>query len=87
MTVTVDLNPEVEVGLSALARAKGVPLQVFLRVLLELFATPAAGADLTPEQKANAFEQGADNFPDVPVLSDEAMSREAIYRRDDGSPR
>jgi hypothetical protein len=87
MTVTVELNPEVEAGLSALARAKGVPLQVFLRSLLELFAAPTAGAELTPEQKANAFEQWADSFPEVPVLSDEAMSREAIYRRDDGSPR
>jgi hypothetical protein len=34
MTVTVELNPEVEAGLSALARAEGVPLQVFLRSLL-----------------------------------------------------
>jgi hypothetical protein len=42
---------------------------------------------MTPEQKVAAFEQLIEGLPEMPVLSDEAMSRDAIYRRDDGSPR
>jgi len=44
-------------------------------------------ADMTPEEKASAFEQLIESLPDMPVLSDEAMSRDAMYGRDDGSPR
>jgi hypothetical protein len=42
---------------------------------------------MTPEQKAAGFEQLIEGLPEMPVLSDEAMRRDAIYRRGDGSPR
>ncbi|MDP2996097.1 MAG: hypothetical protein Q8N47_01335 [Bryobacterales bacterium] len=87
MTVTLELNPEVEAGLIALARAKGVPLDAYLRSLLEQLAAPTTGDAITPEQKAAAFEQWAESFPPTPALSAEAVSRDAMYRRDDGSPR
>lgn len=87
MTLTVELKPEVEAGLHALARAKGVPLEAYLRSLLEQFAAPSAGPEMTPDQRAAAFEEWAGSFPDTPPLSDEAISRDAIYRREDGTPR
>jgi len=40
MTVTLELDPEVEAGLVALARAKGVPLDAYLGSLLEQLAAP-----------------------------------------------
>ena len=87
MTLILNLEPGVEVGLAALASAKGLPLDLYVRGLLEQLAAPTNGAAATPEQKAAAFEQLMESFPETPVLSDEAMSRDAIYRRDDGSPR
>jgi len=50
-------------------------------------AAPANSAEMAPEQKAAAFEQLIESLPEMPMLSDEAMSRDAIYRRGDGSPR
>ena len=68
MTVTLELNPEVEAGLIALARAKGVPLDAYLRSLLEQLAAPTTGDAMTPEQKADAFEQWAESFPPTPAF-------------------
>ena len=87
MTLILKLEPDVEAGLVALARAKGLPVDLYVRSLLEQFAAPTSGTEMTPEQKAAAFEQLIEGLPEMPVLSDEAMSRDAIYRRDDGSPR
>ncbi len=87
MTVTLELSPELEAGLAALAHARGMPLEAYLRAVLEQLASPGAGASMTSEQRAAGFEQWVDSFPETPVLSDGALSRDAIYRRDDGSPR
>ena len=87
MTLILKLEPDVEAGLVALASAKGLPLDLYVRSLLKQFAAPTNSAEMTPEQKAAAFEQLIEGVPDMPVLSDEAMSRDAIYRRGDGSPR
>jgi hypothetical protein len=87
VTLILKLEPDVEAGLVALASAKGLPLDLYVGSLLKQFAAPTSSAQMTPEQKAAAFEQLIEGFPEMPVLSDEAMSRDAIYRRDDGSPR
>ena len=87
MTLILKLEPDVEAGLAAMASAKGLSLDLYVRRLLEQFAAPASSPETTPEQKAAAFEQLIEGLPDMPVLSDEAMSRDAIYRRGDGSPR
>lgn len=87
MTLILKLEPDVEAGLAAMASAKGLSLDLYVRNLLKQFAVPISGTEMTPEQKAAAFEQLIDGLPEMPVLSDEAMSRDAIYRRDDGSPR
>jgi hypothetical protein len=60
---------------------------MYVRSLLEQFAAPASSAEMTPEQKATAFEQLLEGLPEMPVLSEDALSRDAMYRRGDGSPR
>jgi hypothetical protein len=87
VTLILKLGPDVEAGLVALARAKGLPLDLYVRSLLEQFAAPTNSAEMTPEQRAAAFEQLIESLPETPVLSKAAISRDAIYRRDDGSPR
>ena len=87
MTLILKLEPDVEAGLVALASAKGLSLDLYVRSLLKQFAAPINSAEMTPEQKAAAFEQLIEGLPEMPVLSDEAMRRDAIYRRGDRSPR
>jgi hypothetical protein len=87
MTLNLELEPDIEAGLGALARARGLSLDVYLRTVLEQLATSYAASQMTPEQRAAAFEQWTESFPPTPVLADGAMLRDAIYRRDDGSPR
>jgi hypothetical protein len=87
VTLILKLEPGVEAGLVALASARGLPLDLYVRSLLEQLAVPAGGVEMTPEQRAGAFEQLIDSLPEMPVLSDGAMGRDAIYRGDDGSPR
>ena len=80
MTLTIHLKPEVEAGLAAQARAKGVSVAEYVGSLLEQFAP--AGQQMTPEQRATALYEWAKTFPQVTPLSDEAVSRESLYSRD-----
>jgi hypothetical protein len=40
---------------------------------------PETQDSLTPEQRAAAWRETAKRFPDTPLLSDEAISRESMY--------
>lgn len=80
MTLTIDLKPEVEAGLAAQARARGISVAEYVGSLLEQLAP--AGPQMTPEQRAAALSEWAKEFPQVPPLSDEAVSRENLYGRD-----
>lgn len=84
MTITLDLKPEVEAGLTAKAQAAGLSLAQFLSRELEAIApatpaqspeTPAAGSD----QWEKEFDEWLDSFPQHPVLNEEAFRRENWY--------
>ena len=80
MSVTLNLSPEVEKDLTALAEARGLSLSEYLQ---EIATREAAGrqteAPATGEERAKAFIEWADSFPDTPPLSDEAISRASMY--------
>jgi hypothetical protein len=63
VTLILKLEPDVEAGLAALASAKGLSLDLYVRSLLKQFAAPANSAEPTPEQKAAAFEQLIEGLP------------------------
>jgi hypothetical protein len=77
MTLTIDLKPEIEARLSALAAAQGVDLAQLVERLLEN-QLPAMTAPLSIAQRV-ALWRTLPNLPSRPPLSDEAMSRESIY--------
>jgi hypothetical protein len=88
MTLSLEINPDLEERLEARARAAGVPIERFVSDILEREAAaaipPAPVPTLTGAEKAKAFRKWADSFPDnLPVLSMEDMSRESMYRRED----
>ena len=83
MTVTLHLPPEKEAAFEAQARARGLTLEQWMLELAEQSVQPVSIAHLQrtdPEEWARQFDAWADSHdPNIPVLSDEAMSRESIY--------
>jgi hypothetical protein len=83
MTVTLDLPPEKEAVFKAQARARGLSLEQWMLDLAVQSVQPVSIAHLQktdPQEWARQFRDWADSHdPKIPVLSDEAMSRESIY--------
>lgn len=79
MTVTLNLKPEVEAGLVAQAQFSGMTVEEYLLSVVEGVVLPAAPSTLSPEQRAAAFEAWSASHRATPLLSDYAVSREAMY--------
>ena len=77
MTVTLDIKPETQVGLLALADASGKSLEEYILAMVESAVHPHS--PLSPAERAAAWIESAKRFPDTPPLSAEAISRESIY--------
>lgn len=83
MTVTIKLPPEIEAGLLAQAQAQGLDISGYIEKLVrgQVTVRENGTSDLSPEEwmrefKAWAHSHDADNLP---ILSDEAISRESMY--------
>jgi hypothetical protein len=84
MTITVDIKPEVQEELSRRAAARGVDIGVYAASLLEEAAhIPARPKTLSPGQLENTLRELAQFSPKIPLLPDEAFSRESLYRDHD----
>ena len=80
MLITLNLDPAVENALSILAQERGVSLSVYIHEVLGHEAARALRPSTTTgEERAAAFLKWADSFPDVPVLSDDDISRASLY--------
>jgi hypothetical protein len=82
MTVTLNLPPAVEQAVLAEAQAKGISLDELVRDVLVSRQSPALAAEeLPPDEWVRQFRAWAHSHPtDTPLLSEEAISRESIYR-------
>jgi TRAP-type C4-dicarboxylate transport system substrate-binding protein len=81
------IHPEVLARIAEQARRAGSSVNNFLSRLLDEAEAEAAeaGVEMTPEERARAFEEWANNRRSAaPPLSDDAISRESIYTREDG---
>ncbi len=90
MSITLNLDPEVEKCLKLLAQERGLSLTDYILEVLYREAARAKmptseraperkGVRMSGEEEALAFLEWADSFPDVPLLSDEAISRDSLY--------
>jgi hypothetical protein len=77
MIVTLELRPELEAGILAVARASGMTLEEYLLSVVE--GTVLPGSSLSPHERAAAFEAWSAGHRFTPPLSDEAVSRESMY--------
>ncbi len=88
MTVTIELPPDIEAGL--LAQAQGLALSEYVQNLVRDQVETRIGAakasrpayELPAEEWARRFEEWTESHAhlDLPVLSDEDISRESLYR-------
>ena len=83
MTVTLNLPPEKEAVFQAQAQARGLTLEQWMLEVADQQVPPVSSAHLqktNPEEWARQFDAWVNSHdPNIPVLSDEAMSRESIY--------
>jgi hypothetical protein len=85
MAITLFLKPETEAHLVAQAAAKGVPVEQYLQSWIETHLVTETAQPLyqtaTTAEWVDAFTTWArSHSSDAPPLSDEAISRESIYR-------
>lgn len=89
MTVTLNLPPDVEAGLLAQAQAAGLAVSEYVQNLVhgQIAARingsvePAPAYELPPEEWVREFHEWTKSHAglDLPILSDEDISRESIY--------
>jgi hypothetical protein len=79
MTITIELPPEIEASLAALAAEQGISLSDYLQHLLEERVPARSAALLSPEERVRVWRESAKGVPHTPPLSDEAVSRESFY--------
>jgi hypothetical protein len=89
MTVTIELSPDVEAGLLAQAQADGLAVSEYVQNLVRgqiaartsTNAAPRPAYELSPEEWVRKFEAWTESHAglNLPLLSDEDISRESIY--------
>jgi hypothetical protein len=85
MTITVEIKPEVQAELATQAAARGMDVPAYAAAILE---QAAQQEPLEPKNRSiEEFERTLDRIAQfshkIPVLPDEAFSRENLYPDDD----
>ena len=76
----LNLRPEIEQRLRALADANGISPEDYLqRVVEEKIGGGSPQRRLSAEDWAHQFEEWANSFPEAPLIPDEALRRENLY--------
>jgi hypothetical protein len=78
MTVKLELRPETEESLLNQAKAKGVPLEAYLKGVIEGLAQSQPAP--VPEEIQAALDRLAEMGRNLPHLPSSAFTREEIYR-------
>jgi hypothetical protein len=83
MTVTINIPPEREAAYQALAQAKGLSVEQWLRQLVDQAAPLQLETSPSNQDSRDTWEEEFDawvnSFPHTPPLSDEAISRASMY--------
>jgi hypothetical protein len=88
MTITINIPPDMEARLIAQADALQMSVEQYLQSLIQSnLAEQNSAIPSTHEERMAALERFCNNpaLANVPPLSDEAISRESIYREREDS--
>jgi hypothetical protein len=78
MTITLDIKPDMQAGLLAMAEASRKSIEQYILTIVESIVHPRSV--LGPKERASKWIESAKRFPtDTQPLPDDAISRESIY--------
>jgi hypothetical protein len=84
VTITLDIRPEVQAELARQAAAHGVDIVAYVASVLEEAAqVPVGSKTFSRSQLGKTLNELAQFSHKVPVLPDDAISRESLYRDHD----
>ena len=83
MTLTVDINPELQAELARQAADQGVGVEAYAAWLLEVAAHASEGLRRSAQQMEVTLQEMARFAQKIPSLPDDAFSRESLYRNHD----
>lgn len=79
MTVTLNLNAELEAGLFDQAQATGMTVEAYVQLVLEGAVVKAIRGTAPVEERAAAFEEWSAGHRSTRLLSDYAVTRKSFY--------
>ena len=84
MTITINIKPEIEAELARQAEVRGMDVPAYAATLLEQAAQPHPdAANRSMEEFEKTLDRIAQFSHKIPVLPDEAFSRESLYQDHD----
>ena len=83
MSIIINIKPEVQAELTRLAAAHGVPPEAYAATLLEDAVHAGTPKNLTSEQLDHTLRELAQFSAKIPLLPDEAFTREGLYQDHD----
>jgi hypothetical protein len=83
MPIVINVKPEVQAELARQATVHGVQLESYAAALLEEAAHTGRAKPLTKDELDRTIEELAQFSHKIPLLPDEAFSRESLYRDHD----
>lgn len=79
MSITVQLEPDVEARLLARARAEGMSLDAYVKTVMEQMAAIEGPPEVSLEDFEAGLDALAEGCEELPVLPPDAYRRENIY--------
>lgn len=83
MSIIINIRPEAQAELTRQAAAHGVQPEDYAATLLEEAVHMSASKRLTADQLDRALQELAQFSDKIPLLPDEAFSREGLYQDHD----
>ncbi len=84
MTMLIDIKPETQAELTRRATAQGIDVNAYAATLLEeAVHIPAGSKTLSASDLAATLREMAQFSQKIPLLPDEAFSRESLYQDHD----
>lgn len=82
MSITLELDPELERQVTAAADARGLPVEAYVLSLIKGNTPPLPREPVDLAEFEAALDEMAVYSDQIPVLPPEALSRELIYSED-----